>query len=124
VKRARQYFRAAVRKRLIDENPLADLPAPQQVNKSREHFVTQDVTAKVIGACPDAEWRLLVALSRYGGLRCPSEHLSLEWTDVDWANDRMTVRSPKTEHHPNGATRLVPLFPELRPYLEAVWEQA
>lgn len=52
VKRARQYFRAAARKRLIGENPFADLPAPQQVNKSREHFVTLDVTEKVLGACP------------------------------------------------------------------------
>lgn len=124
VKRARQFFRAAVRKRLIAENPFADLPAPQQVNKDREFFVDRATIEKVIAACPDAEWRLIVALSRYGGLRCPSEHLSLELDDVDWANDRMTVRSPKTEHHPSGATRIVPLFPELRPYLEAIWEVA
>ena len=37
---------------------------------------------------------------------------------------RITVRSPKTEHHPGGESRVVPLFPELRPYLEKVWDQA
>ena len=36
----------------------------------------------------------------------------------------MTVQSPKTEHHPGGESRIIPLFPELRPHLEAVWEQA
>jgi integrase len=124
VKRARQFFRAAVRKRLIAENPFADLPTPQQVNKDREFFIGRPTTDKVLAACPDAEWRLIVALSRYGGLRCPSEHLALTLDDIDWERDRMTVRNPKTEHHPNGATRLVPLFPELRPYLAAVFDAA
>jgi integrase len=78
----------------------------------------------VIAACPDAEWRLIFALSRYGGLRCPSEHLALRWGDIDWERNRMRVPSPKTEHHPGGESRIVPIYPELRPYLEEVWEQA
>jgi hypothetical protein len=36
----------------------------------------------------------------------------------------MLVTSPKTEHHPGGESRLVPLFPELRPYLDESLEQA
>ncbi|MBN2024614.1 MAG: site-specific integrase, partial [Pirellulales bacterium] len=72
----------------------------------------------------DAQWRLLFALSRFGGLRCPSEHLGLRWRDVDWAGGRITVHSPKTEHHEGGASRQIPIFPELRPYLEEVWDQA
>jgi hypothetical protein len=36
----------------------------------------------------------------------------------------MTVPSPKTEHHAGGQSRDIPLFPELRQYLEAVREQA
>jgi integrase len=66
----------------------------------------------VIDACPDAEWRLIFALSRFGGLRCPSEHLALTWPDVDWERDRFRVDSSKT------GLRWVPIFPELRPYLE------
>ena len=124
VKRARQFFRAAVRRKIIPENPFADVSAPAQVNSSRDYFVARDVITKVIDTCPDAEWRLIVALSRYGGLRCPSEHLSLRWADVDWAAARIRVRSPKTEHHAGGDCRVIPLFPELRPYLKAVWEQA
>jgi hypothetical protein len=43
---------------------------------------------------------------------------------VDFANDRMTVRSPKTEHHEGHEKRVVPLFAELRPYLEAARAEA
>ncbi|MEX2138897.1 MAG: site-specific integrase [Pirellulales bacterium] len=60
---------------------------------------------------------MIVALSRYGGLRCPSEVLSLRWQDVDWEGGRIVVQSPKTEHHVGKATRTIPLFAELRPIL-------
>jgi integrase len=124
IKRARQFFRAALRKRLIDENPFSDLPTPAQVNDDREFNVKPEIVAKVLEACPDSQWRLIVALSRYGGLRCPSEHLSLTWGDIDWEHDRITVRSPKTEHHTGGGSRVIPMFPELRPHLEAAFDEA
>ncbi|MBN1590959.1 MAG: site-specific integrase [Pirellulales bacterium] len=86
--------------------------------------MTREEIEKVLEACPDAQWRLIVALSRFGGLRCPSEHLALRWRDVDWARGRFTVHSPKTEHHPGGESRQLPLFPEVKKYLDEVWEQA
>lgn len=77
----------------------------------------------IIDACPDAEWRLLFALSRFGGLRCPSEHLLLIWPDIDWDRERIHVTSPKTAHHGKGS-RMIPLFPELRPFLNECFELA
>ncbi len=52
------------------------------------------------------------------------EHLGLKWGDIDWDKGRMIVRSPKTAHHIGHDSRLVPLFPELLPYLREVFEQA
>ncbi len=121
---AKQFFRVAVRRKLISSNPFEDLKAVVQGNPKRFYFITWDEAEKVLEACPDAQWRLIFALSRYGGLRCPSEHLALRWTDVDWEKGRMQVRSCKTEHHVGGESRLVPLFPELLPYLREVFEQA
>ena len=123
--RAKQFFRAALRKRLIRENPFADMKGcGVKANASRFYFITREEAQKVLDACPDAQWRLLFALSRFGGLRCPSEHLGLRWGDVDWERNRITIHSPKTEHHEGGESRQIPMFPELRPYLEKVFEEA
>ena len=123
--RAKQFFRAALRKRLIQENPFADMKScTVQANASRFYYVTRDEAQKVLDACPDAQWRLLFALARFGGLRVPSEPLGLRWGDVDWERGRITVHSPKTEHHHGRESRLVPIFPELRPHLEATFDEA
>jgi integrase len=123
-RRAKQFFRAVLRNRIIPENLFADAKPPSQVNEARKFFVTLEAASKVLDACPDTEWRLLFALSRFGGLRCPSEHFALTWADVDWERERFLVRSSKTEHHEGKAERWVPVFPELRPYLEAAFDQA
>ena len=123
--RAKHFFRQAVRHRLIRENPFAELgTSAVRANRSRDHFVTLTEADKAIAAAPDAQWRLLIALSRYGGLRCPSEHLSLRWSDVDFASGRMAVHSPKTEHLSGGEFRVVPIFAELRPYLQEAFDLA
>jgi integrase len=121
---ARMVFKKALKWKLIAENPLADVKAGSQKNKARMYFVTEVEAQKVLEACPDAEWRLLFALSRYGGLRCPSEHLLLRWSDVDWAGSRILVHSPKTEHNEGGDCRFVPMFPKLRRYLLEAFEAA
>jgi integrase len=121
---AKQWFRAAVRAKLIEENPFSELVAAVRANPERMHFVSREEAERVLEACPDAEWRLMFALARYGGLRVPSEVLTLRWADIDFARGRFTVRSPKTERHEGKAARLVPIFPELRPYLEDAHELA
>ncbi len=81
---AKQFLRAALRKKLIPENPFADMQGTTvRSNRERDYFVTREEADAVLSACPDAQWRLLFALSQYGGLRCPSEHLTLRWGDVD-----------------------------------------
>ena len=124
VGRAKQFFRAAVRSRLIVSNPFGDVKQPSLVNDSRKHFVSIETTRRVLDACPDAEWRLIVALCRFAGIRCPSELLPLRWADVDWERGRFLVHSPKTEHLDRSGDRWVPIFSELRPYLEDASEQA
>ena len=109
---------------MIAESPFADLKGGKQENRSRYYFLTREDAQKVLDACPDAQWRLIFALCRFGGLRCPSEVLAIRRDDVDWERSRIRVRSPKTEHHQGKESRQVPIFPELRPYLEEAFEQA
>jgi integrase len=115
---ATMIFRAALRRRLIAESPFAEVTIKAGM-PDRSRFITRDETQCLLDACPNNDWRLIIALARYGGLRCPSEVLSLRWQDVDWTAGKITVQSPKTEHHPGKATRTIPLFPELREHLQA-----
>lgn len=113
----RGYFRAAVRKRLIPSNPFDHISIPQ-TGGNRFHFVKQEDAKIVLDACPNPQWRMIFALARYGGLRIPSELQGLEWKHILWDQNKILVHSPKTEHHENKDKRLVPIYPELRPYLD------
>jgi len=121
---ARQLFRAAVRRKLIQSNPFDGLPVVVRGNRKRDYFVSRAETTAILNQCPDAEWKLIVALARYGGLRCPSEIMALKLEDVNWETGRFTVNASKTEHHEDGGVRIVPVFPELLPHLREVFEAA
>lgn len=118
-----QFFTVAVERELITDNPFAKLVSGSVGNAQRQYFVTLEEVERLLDICPDMEWRLVVALSRFGGLRCPSENVALRWQDINWDSEMMTVHSPKTEKQ-GKPRRLVPIFPELRPLLEMAWEQA
>jgi integrase len=121
---ARTIFRDALRRKLIGENPFSGVGAGPKANPERSRYITPETIAGVLEACPHDEWRLLVALSRFAGLRIPSEALTLTWDDVNWAENRLTVHSPKTEHHAGKAQRTIPLFPEVRVYFDRLWTVA
>ena len=114
----RQIFAAAIKRGMLTRNPFADLPGTTRPNRSRSHYVSREEAQALIDAAPDAEWRLILALCRYAGLRFPSEVMALRWGDVLWDRDRMQVPNVKTRRKTGEAFRVVPLFPELRPYLE------
>lgn len=122
---ARQFFKSAVKHRLIAANPFdaEGIKTTVKGNSARFRFITADEADAVLNACPDAQWRLIFALSRWGGLRCPSEHLALRWEHVDWENNRLIVPQPKVAHH-GTPERIVPLFPELRLHLESAFDEA
>jgi integrase len=124
LRRARQFLKAAVRRRLIDSNPFQDVRCGSQANPTRSHFVSQETVEAVIAACPSHDWRLIFALARYAGLRIPSELDELKWSDVNWDRGRITVHVPKKAHLSGHETRIVPIFAELRPHLEAAFDAA
>ena len=117
---AKQFFGAAVRSKLIEANPFDGLISAVPPNKARAFFVSRAVTQRLIDAFEDPEWKLLIALARYGGLRVPSEPLALRWLHIDRETRRIRVPSPKTEHHDGKSERCMPLFSELAPFLDAV----
>lgn len=112
IKLSRQFFERAVDLELIQKNPFKKVKAAgssfsrEKANISRE---TMDLLMRIA----DPVWQGILALARYGGLRTPSETLSLKWSQVHWDKNQVLVPSCKTEHHPGKDFRVIPLFPEL-----------
>ncbi|MDZ4848509.1 MAG: tyrosine-type recombinase/integrase [Pirellulaceae bacterium] len=109
---SRSMFSQAVKRKIVSTNPFAEVTHSAIIPENRKFYVNREVIEALMNHC-DSTWKSIVALARFGGLRTPSETLSLRWRDIHWNEKTILVTSPKTEHHFNGATRLMPLFPEL-----------
>ena len=118
MKRLRTMLRAAMRDRLLKENPVHGLKLGSESNRNRDFFVDPELTKKVLTACPSIEWKLVFALPRYAGLRCPSELHGLRWTDIDWDAGRLRIDSAKT------GLRFCPMFAPLPELLSEAWDKA
>lgn len=79
---ARMFFANAVQQGYLPSNPFQFVRHRPGDPAERRAYVPIDVVEKVMEHAPDATWRLLIALSRFAGLRMPSEPLSLRWQDV------------------------------------------
>ena len=122
--RAKQFFRHAVKKRLISDNPFDGMRGLQvRGNEERRRFITREMTDRLIAACPSQDWRVVVALCRYGGMR-PSEACNLRWEHIDWTRERIRIRCEKTQHHEGREWREIPFFPELMVHLRDAWDLA
>jgi len=113
---ARQFFGYAVKHKLIPDNPFSTISVPRPKPKSNVEVPRE--TVKTLLAVCDPTWHAIVSLARFGGLRCPSEVLSLRWCDVDFKASTLAVPEPKNEHHDGRGVRMCPLFPEIRSSLE------
>lgn len=111
VKKAKHFFRIAVRWELLETNPFAGLKAPKQVNSRRQSYVPEDVIRLLISRTTAPLGRVL-ALARWGGVRVPTEIARMFWENIDWDKGTVFIDSVKT------GPRTFPLFPELRDYLE------
>ena len=121
---AKQMFKRALADGVVRENPFSHLVSAAVANKSRDFFIDLELTAQVMGAMPNVQWRVIFGLARYGGIRMPSELIPLKWCDIHWERGTILISSPKTERHKGGQSRLTPLFSELREILLEAFEQA
>lgn len=124
VSHAKQFFKAAMDAEHIIKNPFEGLRSTPRGNPDRQFFVPASWITACMDHAPDKDWVTILALCRFGGMRCPSEVLTLRWQDVSLPEGWMRIKASKTEHHADGGVRRCPIFIELRPYLEAAWDAA
>ena len=121
---AKMFFKVAVRRKQVPENPFQSLVSSVVPSRGRQYFIPRETVSALLDQCHGPEYRLLLLFARYIGVRVPSEIVPLTWGDVDWDNRRIVITSPKTERHPGGETRICPIFPEVFPTLTEVWDGA
>ena len=121
---AKMFFKVAMRRRLIAENPFTGLVSTVVPVHERQYFVPRETVTPLLEQCRGIEYRLLLIFARYMGVRVPSEIVPLQWTDVNWENLTLVITSPKTKRHRGGESRVCPIFPEVLPYLQEAWDAA
>jgi integrase len=84
------------------------------VGSAIKQYVPRESVLAVIGWLPadNLEWKLLFAFGRFIGCRMPSEINDLTWNDVNWGDNTIQLKSPKTAYG-GKPERLVPIFPEV-----------
>lgn len=119
-RKSKQFFAAAVERGHVAVNPFGKMPDLQETrNEARHRFMTPEQAARVLEACPNAEWRAVFSLARFGGMR-PVEILGLCWEEIHWDKNMIRLRGAKGRYGRGGRMRNVPLFPELRTALREV----
>ena len=119
----KQLYHWAKRRDYVSTNPFLDLKSASVEGKSKPYVPKADVLA-VLDKLPNHHWRLFFALGRFAGLRLPSEAMALRWSHVHWDTNKIIVPVPKMEYLEQKATREIPIFAELRPWLQTAYEQA
>jgi len=106
------FFHWCEDNRWIVANPAKRLKTTVSVREKR--FVSVETIERVLQACDDPELRLVIVLSRFGGLRISSEIRDFADSSIDRALKRIKITDTK-----RGVVREIPLFREIAAELPA-----
>lgn len=128
---AKAMFEQATREPTREEphirfNPFDDAKVPNPKQASTFVYVSAEQTARVLDACPDANWKALVALTRLCALRL-EEALSVEVSHIHWNLHAVAVQTRDDREGKGEGTkqryRMVPLSPVAYRLVLARFEQ-
>ncbi|QQE10035.1 site-specific integrase [Planctomycetota bacterium] len=122
---ARQIFAYGEYAGWVQQNPFAQRGIKVAIygNAKKRRYIEHELIAQLLDHASSQQWRLLLVVGRYGGLRIPSEIKGMTWGHVNWQDAKLTILSPKTEGSGRDR-RIIPLFPEIRAELEQAYAQA
>ena len=130
----KQWFLFAVSRGWLERSPFENISAPVPVNPARQYFISQEDSEKILEACPNQRWRALFVLSRYIGIRIPSELYTLKWSDVHFSDPSkegeagrgfIYIHDQKRKHHGDEmALRRSPLWANVERELIALYNEA
>jgi|SRR5579871_6371330 len=92
----RRMMKLARRKRFIRENPVDDVEFLDEGEERTPHILNFEEEERLLAAAVP-HIRALAVLILETGMRSGREALPLRWSDVDFANDLISVRKSKTK---------------------------
>ena len=118
VRNAKTIFNHAMRDDLVLFNPFDRLKGTAAEPDKDWKYVSLEELDKLLDACPNVGWKILIALCRLAGLR-RGEGVRLLWSNINWEEHYLTVIAEKT-----GRRRVVPIGPKLYQLLLDAFGQA
>lgn len=76
-----------------------------------------EAVGHIIDQCPSLQWRAVIAVSPFAGLRYPSQIVETRWGDIDWERCRRAAANAGCP------ACVVPMRPELRHILQALFDR-
>ena len=117
IKMIKCMFNAAIDFGHILSNPFAKVSSGSK-SEDRFEYVSKETINAIIDDVSCLQWKVIIALWRFGGLR-QQEPMLLTWADVDWANLKLTVHDSKRKQD-----RVLPLWPEVEKALSDLFAVA
>jgi integrase len=110
-------YRAAIREGIVSFNPFSALDAIDTSDSQERKPFTHDEVAALVDAAPTEEWRGLVLVAAFTGLRL-GDASKLSWEAVDLSAKTITLIPSKTKRKKRQVC--IPIQPDLLAYLMAV----
>ena len=122
----KQIWNSAIEDELVTKNPFRQKKLPSQVksNEEKQFYIDKKLSQRLYEVIPEGDYRLRFVLMRYAGLRSPSELNALQWCDIDFGKQEMTIRSPKLAHCDNKGIRTMPIPTPVLFELNKAWVRA
>lgn len=92
----RQVFNLALRLQMIETNPIRQIRLPRSDNRRQRYLSRQEASALLdLTKVRSSQLHDICLLSLHTGLRA-GEIFNLRWDDVNWADETILVRDPKS----------------------------
>jgi integrase len=110
-------YRGAIAEGIITHNPFTSLEAIDTSDSQERKPFTPEEVVSLMDSAPNAEWRGLILVAAFTGLRL-GDASKLSWASVDLAAKRITLIPSKTKKKKREVR--IPIHPDLQAFFESV----